>query len=75
MKKRWISFLLAVVMVLGMVPSGVMAEPAPEERVYTQDLTVCWGENGEHAWYRWYDPDTGRYDGDPVEDLPAGVSW
>lgn len=41
MKKRWISFLLAVVMVLGMVPSGVMAEPAPEERVYTQDLTVC----------------------------------
>ena len=48
MSKRWISFLLAVIMLLGMMPHGVMAEPVPEESVYTQNLSIHWGENGEY---------------------------
>lgn len=75
MSKRWISFLLAVIMLLGMMPHGVMAEPVPEESVYTQNLSIHWGENGEYRWDRWYDPETGSYDGDPTAQLPEGVSW
>ena len=75
MYKRWISFLLAVIMVLGLMPSGVMAEPAPEESVYTQNLTIRWGENGEYRWERWYDPETGSYGGNGADELPTGVAW
>ena len=75
MYKRWISFLLAVILLLGLMPPGVMAEPVPAESVYTQNLIIRWGENGENLWERWYDPEAGIHDGDPAEELPEGVSW